>query len=57
MFNLLFALVFTDQGHRPILRSYIRMFLVIELILYYWLNFGKEKNIETNKRPSITSLF
>lgn len=57
MFNLLFALIFTDQGHRPILKSYIRMFLVIELILYYWLNFGKEKNVETNKRPSITSLF
>lgn len=35
MFNLLFALIFTDQGHRPILKSYIHMFLVIELILYY----------------------
>lgn len=57
MFNLLFALIFTDQGHRHILKSYKHMFVVIEVIVYYWLNFGKQKNTETNKTPSITSLF
>lgn len=57
MFNLLFALIFTDQGHRHIFKSYKHMFVVIEVIVYYWLNFGKQKNTETNKTPSITSLF
>lgn len=50
MFKLFFALIFTDQDNRYTQKSYKCMFLIIGVILHYWLNFGKEKYIETRKK-------